>query len=140
MSAMSEPDYTEQPLDEYEVMDMLRLEELKGQKAAIEDEIAYLTEWAAKRITKETTYATGDRTIIAHIVRSSKTTVDIPTLQVVNPDLVAEITKPAVDTALLAKAKDLGFFAEGRPETQAISITYSKPYVKFTTKKETNSA
>ena len=127
------------PLDAAEIEDLNRLQRLKRERDALEQEITFLTEWAAKRITKNATWTDGDTTFTATIVRGKNTSIDLDALREINPDLADQITKQVIDTTKLKQAQDLGFFGNTRPEASAVVVTDKKPYVKFTAK-ETASA
>lgn len=133
-------DHQEEPLTEAEIEDLKRLERLKREQAALQQEIDYLTEWAAKSIGKAAAYDDGDQEITASIVRGTSTSVDLEALRGINPELAEQITKQVIDTSQFKKAQELGFFSDARPEVAAVITAPKKPYVKFTAKpkKETS--
>lgn len=135
-----DPVIDEYPLSDEEIADLQRLERLKREQAALQEEIDYLTEWAAKTITKAAHYERDDLDVTVTVVRGQSTSVDLEALREINPDLAAEITKQVIDTTQFKKAQDLGFFKAGRAESAAVVVAPKKPYVKFTAKpkKETS--
>lgn len=140
---MSEPKFVDdEPLDAGEIEDVKRLQRLKAERDSLTQEIDFLTEWLAKRVTKDARIDLGEEILVATVVRGTSTKVDLDKLQSIDPELAKEVTKAVLDSDKLKKARDLGFFAPGKPETDAISTAINKPYVKFTktVKKETASA
>jgi hypothetical protein len=129
-------DISDQDLD-----DIKRLSRLKRDRDSLDQEIEFLTEWAAKSIGKSYAYEDGDTIVTVSVVRGASTSVDLEVLRGINPDLAEQITKQVVDNTRLKEAQNLGFFAGGRAEASSVITAPKKPYVKFTAKpkKETDS-
>ena len=127
-------------LSTHDLEDIKRLQRLKREREALDQEIEYLTEWLSKTIEKSYSYEEDDLDVTVSIVRGTSTSVDLEALREINPDLADQITKQVLDNTLFKKAIDLGFFADGRNETNAVIVAPKKPYVKFAAKpkKETS--
>ena len=121
-------------IEEDWVKDLSRLDELKAQKAQIEDEIAHINEKAAEA------GLYGQFVDTDGVVHKVKVRVDPLPPKVVkfdllaaeNPRLAAEISSPAVDSKKLKEAIKKGYFANTNASKYLVTGT-KKPWVQVST-------
>lgn len=127
------------PIDEDYTKNFERLAELKRLKADIENEISLINADIAGTYPDGGTYTDRDgRELIVTIRRDQNAPkVDLAMLQQIDPDLAGKVVKFAVDTDKVKEFMERGYFT-GTPAEQALTITYKKPWVQITARKETD--
>jgi hypothetical protein len=116
-----------------------RLAELKRLKADIETEISAINLDIAQTYPNGGTYTDRDgRELVVTIRRDQNAPkVDLNLLQKIDAELAGKIVKFAVDTDKVKEYIERGYFTN-TPAEQALTLSYKKPWVQISTKKETD--
>ena len=124
-------------IDEVYSKNVQHLQYLKRLKTDLENEITALTAEIAHAYPRGGTYFDADgREQIVTIRRDlNAPKVDLNLLQKIDAELAGKIVKFAVDTDKVKEYIERGYFTN-TPAEQALTLSYKKPWVQISTKKE----
>lgn len=121
------------PIDEDYLKNFRRLEELKHQIKDLEAEIAMINADAAETYPDGGYFTTSDGQIMVVRIRrdANAPRIDLDALQQIDPDLAGKVVTLSVDTRLVKKYIERGYFTD-TPAAQALTVSYKRPWVQIT--------
>jgi hypothetical protein len=114
-----------------------RLADLKRLKAEIEEQITDINTAIIETYPAGGLYVDHEGREVTVTIRRDLNApkVDLALLQEIDTELAGKVTKFAVDTEKVKEYIERGYFT-GTPAEQALTLTYKKPWVQLTARKE----